>query len=123
MTRFRKTKMRQALLPGIFLGTLLLSAAGAGWIAPYSPHAEAREYAYHPPAKIHFRNEQGGISLFRPYVYETRRVFDSFRRRHYVEKPGRKFYVTFFKGCLFTVPEPAKAYLLGSVPRGCDIFS
>ncbi|HNV87204.1 MAG TPA: ABC transporter permease [Candidatus Omnitrophota bacterium] len=122
-TVFGNTKIKRWLLPAALLGTVFICSAGADWLAPYSPQAESRTYAYHPPSRVHFRDGQGKLSLFRPFVYQTRLSFDSLRRRHYTEETGEKFYLKFFGRRFISVPEPAKIYLLGTDPRGRDVFS
>jgi peptide/nickel transport system permease protein len=55
---------------GILILILLYGAAlFANFLAPYSPEAEFREYFFHPPSSIYFRNESG--KFVAPYVLQT----------------------------------------------------
>ncbi len=57
--------MAGATLLFVFYGAALF----AGFLAPYSADTEFRDHFFHPPSKIHFRNEAGQLVM--PYVAQT----------------------------------------------------
>lgn len=111
-----------SFLPFLFIFILIALAAGAAWFAPYTPQDEDRMRSYHPPSKIRFSGHSGKDSL-RPFIHPTTVRFDESLRRTYVEDTGRKVFVAFGGGHLFSVPRGEKIYLLGADSRGRDIFS
>ena len=97
----------------------------AGFLAPYSPTEQQRDFAYAPPTRVHFVDQAGCIHL-RPFVYAIRPSdFDGFQ---YSEDRNRVFPIRLFvrnnAGLhLVAVDAPAQIFLLGTDGYGRDIFS
>src|SRR5262245_57017018 len=72
---FRRLKRNRIAIAGAVILTILyLLTIFAGFFSPYSPTTdEFREYFYHPPTKLHFRDENGSFHL-RPFVIQTHLV-------------------------------------------------
>lgn len=66
--RFRRHRL--AVVSGVILALLYLSAIFAEFLAPGDPHAYNARYTFAPPQSIHLldRDEAGSL-VFRPYVY------------------------------------------------------
>ena len=137
-------KHKAALIGGIILIFMYLSAIFAGFLAPYGIN-EYRKFPitqFQPPTKIHWRNPDTG-RLTRPFVYITKVGRDPVtRQRFYEEDPSKgiypiKFFVhrektdykilglPFTKSDLhlFGVDEPARIFLWGTNNLGKDVFS
>ncbi len=140
--QFRKHKA--ALIGGVILIFMYLTAIFAGFIAPYGLN-EYRKFPitqFQAPAKIHWRNPDTG-RLTRPFVYISKVARDPVtRQRFYEEDPSKgmypiKFFVhrekteyktlglPFTKSTLhlFGVDEPARIFLWGTNNLGKDVFS
>jgi len=126
-----KRKLAFAVL--ILLG-LHLSIVFAGFVAPYDPAAQNREFAYAPPTRIHLVDTRGGWHL-RPFVYETQSQQDD--AYAYVESPAHQYPLHLFvrgtpykvagiftsRTHLFCVDAPAHIFLAGTDNYGRDQFS
>ena len=70
----RLKRNRIAIAGAIILAILYFLTIFAGFFSPYSPtEDEFRDYFYHPPTTLHFRDENGSFHL-RPYVIQTHLV-------------------------------------------------
>jgi peptide/nickel transport system permease protein len=106
----------------------------AGFFAPYDPAAQAREFPFAPPTRLHFVDANGAFHL-RPFVYRLRTEDGSFAE--YVEDRGQVYPVRFFvagapyrvAGLIsadthfFAVQAPGNFFLLGTDNFGRDQFS
>ncbi len=95
--QFRKHKA--ALIGGVILIFMYLTAIFAGFIAPYGLN-EYRKFPitqFQAPAKIHWRNPDTG-RLTRPFVYISKVARDPVtRQRFYEEDPSKGMYpIKFF---------------------------
>jgi peptide/nickel transport system permease protein len=102
----------------------------AGFIAPYSPATQNREFPYAPPVRIHFVN--AGRAHLRPFIYAEIAGLGT-----YETDVSRPYPIHFFvKGedyeilgifrsnvHLFGVDAPARIFLLGTDSFGRDEFS
>src|SRR5690554_7247643 len=52
----------------LVIGFLYLGALAAPFIAPYSARQQFRDFSYHPPIRLHFRDTDGRWH-WRPFVY------------------------------------------------------
>jgi peptide/nickel transport system permease protein len=97
----------------------------AGFLAPYQPAEQHREFAYAPPARLHFVDQSGRMHL-KPFVYGIGLSdADGFQYR---EDRSRSFPIRFFvhktDGVrLLAVDAPGEIFLLGTDGYGRDIFS
>src|SRR5438067_7896061 len=68
----RRLRRNKIAITGIFILVILyLLAIFAGFVSPYSPiEQEFRNYFFHPPVPLHFRDESGVFHL-RPFVLAT----------------------------------------------------
>ncbi len=102
------------------LGTLHLSVACGGFLAPYDPAAQDREHPYAPPMRPHFVDTQGQIHL-RPFFYAQALRTDSFEE--YAENRATAIPVKFFvSGAPYRVLGllPLRVHLFGG--GGVPIF-
>ncbi|HAV42730.1 TPA: ABC transporter permease [bacterium] len=138
-TRIALERLRRhplAILGGVILFLLYLSAIFADFIAPYHYDHESRMNSYNPPTRLHFFDEEGRFHL-RPFIYPYSYEFDKFYQRVYKEDRTRPYPLKLLcKGDeyrllgifktnyhLFGVDEGARFYLLGADSRGRDLFS
>ncbi len=101
------------------LGTLHLSVACGGFLAPYDPAAQDREHPYAPPMRPHFVDTQGQIHL-RPFFYAQALRTGSFEE--YAENRATAIPVKFFvSGAPYRVLGllPLRVHLFGG---GVPIF-
>jgi len=102
------------------LGTLHLSVACGGFLAPYDPAAQDREHPYAPPMRPHFVDTQGQIHL-RPFFYAQALRTGSFEE--YAENRATAIPVKFFvSGAPYRVLGllPLRVHLFGG--GGVPIF-
>src|SRR6202167_90758 len=118
----------------ILLVSLHLAILLAGFVAPYDPVAQNRDFPFAPPARIHFVDASGHLHL-RPFIYQWRARPDTFNEYEEVSQWG--YPVRFFtRGPeykiagllrshvhLFGVTEPAQIFLAGTDGFGRDQFS
>ncbi len=122
------------IIGGIILILLYGFALFAEFIAPYSSDLQVRGKAFHPPARLHFFDEEGNFSL-QPFVYHYElvdRVFKVYRPDRTIKYPLR-FFVRGekykFLGLipsdihLFGTKAPGHIFLLGTDKFGRDIFT
>jgi peptide/nickel transport system permease protein len=97
----------------------------AGFFAPYSPTEQHRDFAYAPPVRLHWVDQNGRMHI-RPFVYPVRlSETDSFQ---YSEERSHAYALRFFNRSasgvhLFLVDAPAEIFLLGTDGYGRDILS
>ncbi len=113
------------LLVGLHLAILL-----AGFVAPYDPSVQNREFSYAPPTHVHFRDTSG--FHLHPFVFVAAADFDGYR-----EDLNREYALHLFvRGDhykllgviptnlhLFGVDPPARIFLIGSDVYGRDQLS
>lgn len=117
-----------------FLLLLHLAALLAGFLAPYSPTTQEREFPYAAPTRIHFVDGSGHFHL-RPFVYgvepsssDSQISADQLANVHSLRfmVPGERYPVAgWWKSNLhlFGVDAPGKLFLLGTDGYGRDQFS
>lgn len=130
--RLRRNRVAMASL--IVLALLYAGALAADWLAPYSETRSNRRAFYHPPTRVHWRDENGRLT--RPYVYQYvlvdrgRRIYGENREagpfpiRFFVRGEPRKVigpWTTTLR--VFGVDSPAVVYLFGADSQGRDLFS
>lgn len=129
--------MKESMKLKIALGILLAihgAAVLAGFLAPYGPTEQNRDFPYAPPVRIRFIDAQGNFH-FRPFVYPL--VAKAGGINEYVVKDQNPAPLTFFvreeirfpavegNGSFrfFGVEPPATVFLLGTDSLGRDQFS
>ncbi len=110
--RFRRHRL--AVISGVLLGLLYLTAIFAEFVSPYTPSMRFDGYQQGPPVRVHMYKE--GEGLQRPFIYAVKRELDPETfRYHFVEDESQSYPVRFFvKG------EPYK--LLGIFPTDRHLF-
>lgn len=118
------------------IALLSLFAIAAGFFSPYHYQQEFRQYAYHPPMRIHFFDQEG-IFHWQPFIYATKPAFKD-GRKQYQEIQGHRYPLTFFvKGSAYYIFGCVKTdrhffgiqntdipfFLLGSDWNGRDMVS
>lgn len=111
-----------ALAVFFFANAVLLIA---GFLAPYPPAQQHRDFAYSPPTRIHFIDETGRFHR-RPFVYRLKTIEGD--DISYGEDRSAAYTIRFFtrdgRGMhLFAVTEPGTIFVLGTDGFGRDIFS
>ena len=128
------TSNRKIAVAVIFLLTLHLAILLAGFVAPYEPAAQNRDFPYVPPTRLHFVDVRGHLHL-RPFIYQYVARPDSLYE--YSETRDREYPVHFFTPGseykiaarlpshthLFGVDAPAQIFLAGTDNFGRDQFS
>ena len=117
----------------IFLGAVHLAALCSGFLSPYDPEVQHREYPFAAPTRIHILDSRGQLH-FRPFVYALAGRPE--KPGAYDEDKSRIYPVRFFAAertpsnagarrsrHLFGVEEPAHLFLLGTDAFGRDQFS
>jgi peptide/nickel transport system permease protein len=115
------------------LGALHSAIAFAGFLAPYNPALQDRDYPYAPPMRVHFSDPSGHFHL-RPFVYALNLRDGSFDE--YVSGVSQPVPLQFFiSGARYRIlgifpshihlfgAEGAPVYLLGSDAYGRDLLS
>jgi peptide/nickel transport system permease protein len=125
MGRKTRTRVFICLLLALHLPILF-----AGFIAPYDPAAQNRDFPYSPPVHMHFLDRRG--FHFRPFVYTHVANADGYRDDLSTPHPVLFFVkgdeyemLGLFKANLhlFGVGDPARIFLLGTDSFGRDEFS
>jgi peptide/nickel transport system permease protein len=128
------SKRRIFLLAVVLLSLLYAAVLLAGFVAPYDPAEQDREYPFAPPTHLHFVDAQGTMHAW-PFIYALRSTPDNFAQ--YQEDRARVFPLRFFVvrenysllgfiAChrhLYGVDEPGRLFLLGTDGYGRDQFS
>jgi peptide/nickel transport system permease protein len=128
------TSNRKIAAAVIFLLALHLAILLAGFVAPYQPAAQNRDFPYVPPTRLHFVDARGHLHL-RPFIYQSAARPDSLYE--YTETRDREYPVHFFvpgseykvagwlpsHTHLFGVDAPAQIFLAGTDNYGRDQFS
>jgi peptide/nickel transport system permease protein len=122
-------KIRRRIFMGLLLA-LHLPILFAGFIAPYNPAAQNREFPYAPPVLIHFVDDRG-IHL-RPFFYAQVATDDGYRYdistphsiRFFVKGDEYEVFGVFKSGLhLFGIEDTARIFLMGTDSFGRDEFS
>jgi peptide/nickel transport system permease protein len=116
------------------LGALHVAILLAGFVAPYDPAIQNREFPFAPPARIHFVDSEGQVHL-RPFIYawtvrpDTFSEYDEVRDREcpvrfFMEGPEYKIAGLVRSHIhLFGVEGHAQIFLAGTDAYGRDQFS
>jgi peptide/nickel transport system permease protein len=126
-----KRKIAAAL---IFLLSLHLAILLAGFVAPYNPAAQNRDFPFAPPTRVHFVDNSGHLHT-RPFIYQCVSRPDGIYE--YEESREHRYPVHFFamgpeykiislwpsRVHLFGVEAPAQIFLAGTDNYGRDQFS
>lgn len=114
----------------VALAGLHLAIVTAGFISPYNPGIQNREFSYSPPTRIHFVDSSG--FHLRPFIYASIADFDGYRDdlsqkfplRFCVRGDSYKLLGIFRTDLhLFGVDSPARIFLLGTDAYGRDELS
>jgi len=128
------TKKRKVVAALILLGTLHLAILFAGWVAPYDPAAQNRDFSLVPPTRIHFVDARGKGHL-RPFIYAwavrpgTLNEYDEAREKSYPIRfftQGPEYKIAGLLRSrihLFGVDHPGQIFLAGTDSYGRDQFS
>lgn len=135
---WRKFKKNRLAVFGMGVLILMyLSAAFAGFLAPYGDRQTHTEFARTPPTQLHFFDTEGNFHLV-PFVYGMSRTMDRATFRMTLEiDTDQKYPLQFFvRGApytilglfrsdlhLFGVEAPGRIFLLGTDTTGRDLFS
>jgi peptide/nickel transport system permease protein len=125
---------RKVVAAVVFLLALHVAILLAGFVAPYQPAAQNRDFPYAPPTRLHFVDARGDFH-FRPFVYQSVARADSFYE--YTEDRSREYPVHFLVPAsaykiagwmpshthLFGVDASAQIFLAGTDNYGRDQFS
>jgi len=131
--KFRKHKL--AVVGGGILTIFYILAIFCEFFSPYYVNNIDIKYAYCPPQKVHFFDEQGDFS--RPFVYRLKREIDSETwEAIYTEDKTKKCYIhlfvhgdkyklwnLFYAGTHFFGLKEGTIFLFGTDKLGRDIFS
>ena len=134
MNTSKKNSTKRLIAAAIFLLALHLAILLAGFVAPYEPAVQNRDFPYVPPTRIHFIDARGHLHL-RPFIYQAVARADSLYE--YTEARDQEFPVRFFVSGskykiagwlpshthLFGVNAPAQVFLAGTDNYGRDQFS
>ncbi|HLW86554.1 MAG TPA: ABC transporter permease [Candidatus Sulfotelmatobacter sp.] len=128
------TSKRKVVAAVIFLLALHLAILLAGFISPYQPATQNRDFPYLPPTHLHFVDARGHLH-FRPFIYQSVARPDSLYE--YTEDREHAYPVHFFVSGFeykiagwfpsrthwFGVDAPAQIFLAGTDGYGRDQFS
>jgi peptide/nickel transport system permease protein len=132
--KFRRHKL--ALVGGVVLIILYLSAIFADFVAPYPKEIRFEQFGYHPPTPVHLFDEEGDFQG--PFVYGTTKERDVVTLEAiYTVDTSVIYPIHFFaRGApysvlglfeleihLFGVEEPGVIFLFGTDNLGRDLFS
>ena len=134
MKTSKRNSQKRLIAAAIFLLALHLAILLAGFVAPYEPAVQNRDFPYVPPTRIHFIDARGHLHL-RPFIYQAVARADSLYE--YTEARDQEFPVRFFVSGskykiagwlpshthLFGVNAPAQVFLAGTDNYGRDQFS
>jgi len=134
MNTSKKNSKKRLIAAAIFLLALHLAILLAGFVAPYEPAVQNRDFPYVPPTRIHFVDARGHLHL-RPFIYQAVARADSLYE--YTEARDQEFPVRFLVSGskykiagwlpshthLFGVNAPAQVFLAGTDHYGRDQFS
>jgi len=134
MKTSKQNSKKRLIAAAIFLLALHLAILLAGFVAPYEPAVQNRDFPYVPPTRIHFVDARGHLHL-RPFIYQAVARADSLYE--YTEARDQEFPVRFFVSGskykiagwlpshthLFGVNAPAQVFLAGTDNYGRDQFS
>jgi peptide/nickel transport system permease protein len=133
--RFRRNRL--AVAGAIFLALMYLSAAFAGFLAPYGLRTTHEQFASVPPQLPRFMDAEGRFH-FRPFVYAFQNKIDPKTfKRVFAPDTSQRYPLQFFatgdsyklfgfipaNRHLVTVQEPGKMFLLGTDKQARDLFS
>jgi peptide/nickel transport system permease protein len=118
-----------------FLAALHLIVLFAGFIAPYDPTAQNRDFPYAPPTRLHFIDSSG--FHLRPFVYPLTTVDDNYHEDRAHPYPLHAFQrgdnysffglfqtnIHLFGIEVSTQDDPGRLFLLGTDAFGRDEFS
>lgn len=130
----KKPSKKKLIAAAIFLLALHLAILLAGFVAPYQPAEQNRDFPYVPPTRLHFVDARGHLHL-RPFIYHSVARPDSLYE--YTEARDQEYPVHFFVSAseykvagslpshmhLFGVTAPAQIFLAGTDNYGRDQFS
>ena len=128
------TGKRKLVVAAIFLLTLHLAIFFAGFVAPYQPASQNRDFPYEPPTHLHFVDAHGRFHI-RPFIYLS--VARPGSLYEYTEVRDQDYPVHFFVSGfeykiagwlpshthLFGVDDRAQIFLTGTDGYGRDQFS
>ncbi|HLU99801.1 MAG TPA: ABC transporter permease [Acidobacteriota bacterium] len=116
----------------LVIGFLYLGALAAPFIAPYSARQQFRDFSYHPPIRLHFRDTDGRWH-WRPFVYRYEPLHSSEGYRKTAEPVFVRFLVEgspyqwmgrTWRTHLFGLQDTGQPiFLLGTDGLGRDLFS
>jgi peptide/nickel transport system permease protein len=133
--RFKRNRL--AVAGGIFLAVMYLSAAFAGFLAPYGVRTTHEQFASIPPQLPRFIDAEGKFHL-RPFVYALGgKVDPATFKRVFAPDTSQRYPLQFFargdsyklfgfipaNRHLVTVQAPGKMFLLGTDKQARDLFS
>ncbi len=111
---------RNYRVPLLALVAVYLSAIFAGFLAPYDPSTQSRDFAFVPPTRVHWSDQSGSIHA-RPFVSDGER---SYPIRFFVRgAPYRVAGLFSSDRHLIGVDQPAMLFLLGTDGFGRDQLS
>jgi peptide/nickel transport system permease protein len=125
---------KKLIAAAIVLLALHLAILLAGFVAPYPPATQNRDFPYISPTRLHFVDARGHWHV-RPFVYQSVARPDSLYE--YTEARAQEYHVHFFVSGseykiagrlpshkhLFGVDAPAQIFLAGTDNYGRDQFS
>lgn len=124
-----------AVISGVFLLLMYLSAIISEVIAPYALDTRNSKYIYAPPQSIHLFHEGEFLG---PFVYEYKKKLDfKTMQRHYTENTAKPQKIRFFclsdefsyfgifnsRFHLFCPAEGGSLFIMGTDRLGRDVFS
>jgi len=125
---------RKLVIAAVFLVSLHVAILCAGFVAPYSPTVQNRDFAFAPPTRIHLVDSRGSWH-WRPFVYDWEPRPNAIYE-YEESRSGRRPVHFFVRGAeytvagifssnlhLFGVDAPAQLFLVGTDNYGRDQFS